>query len=66
MPYPISQTPMRKKLFLAALRVSNGNISAACRDSGAAKRTVYSWIEKDKEFRNAVESITKTIYGRSI
>jgi hypothetical protein len=44
-------TPERQARWLKALATANGNVSAACRTSGIARRTVYDWRQNDPAFR---------------
>jgi hypothetical protein len=47
----------KKKTFLAALDLSAGNISAACRKAGVSRFTYYGWIDEDEAFARAVHEI---------
>ncbi len=47
----------RRKQFLMALVKCHGVISDACKASGVSRRTVYSWIDIDEEFNQALSLI---------
>ncbi|MCD8294751.1 MAG: DNA-packaging protein [Clostridia bacterium] len=46
-----------KNKFLQALSESRGIIVYACKATGIARSTFYTWREQDEEFRRAVEDI---------
>lgn len=50
------KTKFLKEQFLEVYR-RNLNISATCRAIGINRRTFYSWIEKDKKFREKVDEV---------
>lgn len=47
----------KKKVFLEALELSAGNISAACRKAEVSRFTYYGWIDQDEAFARAVHEI---------
>lgn len=54
---PRSDTEKRKSKFLEALEHSLGVVTTASRSSGVPRKTFYMWLEKDKEFKAAVDDI---------
>lgn len=51
------RTIAKKEWMLKELVNSLGNITTACIKTGIDRKTYYLWIEKDKNFKNAVEDI---------
>ncbi len=47
----------KKKVFLEALELTAGNISAACRKAEVSRFTYYSWLDHDEAFARAVHEI---------
>ena len=48
--------PTKKETFLKSLKNKLCNISEACDAANIHRRTYYSWIEKDEEFKEQVEA----------
>ncbi len=65
---------IQKAKFLQALERNGGGVSAACRQSGASRQTVYGWRDKDKAFAAAWdeallakdETLEVTAYERAV
>lgn len=47
----------KKKALLKALEKSLGVITPAVKVVGISRRTYYDWLEKDKDFKKAVENL---------
>ena len=43
--------------FLKAFDASMGNITVACKKVGISRQTFYNWINKNAEFKEAIEEI---------
>ncbi len=54
---PIKYTREKKKMFLKILEKTAGNISASCKQVGINRQTYYNWLNKDKKFKQEVDSI---------
>jgi len=50
-------TEIRKKLMLNALQKTLYNVTAACTIAEVPRRTFYTWLEDDPEFKRAVEEV---------
>ena len=46
-----------KKAMLEALEKTLGVVTNACELAGVGRRTYYTWLEKDKKFKQSVEDI---------
>lgn len=46
-----------KNTLLAALYQSKGIVSSACAAAGVSRQTYYDWLEKDPEFKKAVQDV---------
>lgn len=55
------KTDKKKSNFLIALKNNNGNISEACEAINIGRRTYYSWIEKDKTFKQSAEDAQESL-----
>jgi hypothetical protein len=47
----------RQRVFLAILDQKLGNISKACLELGITRKTMYSWAEKNADFREALDEV---------
>jgi hypothetical protein len=47
----------KKKAMLAALEKSLGVVTTACRACDVSRATHYQWLEKDAEYKAAVDSL---------
>jgi len=54
----IQNTQQKKAAMLEALEKSLGVVSTACKQVGIARKTYYLWLEKDKDFKAAVDDIS--------
>jgi hypothetical protein len=48
----------KKKAMLEALEKSLGVVTTACRVAGIARATHYVWMERDAEYKKAVDGIS--------
>jgi hypothetical protein len=48
-----------KKKAIEALKKSLGIVTTACESIGLARSTFYDWINKDKDFKEAVDEINE-------
>ena len=53
----MDKTEQHKKAMLEALEQSLGVVTTACRSVGIGRTTHYLWLEKDPEYRKAVEDL---------
>ncbi len=51
------RTKKAKEIMLKELILSLGNVTTACIETGIDRKTYYKWIDKDKEFKQSVDSI---------
>lgn len=49
-----------KKKILEALELSHGIVTIACKSIDLPRSTYYSWLENDKEFKDAVTDVQET------
>ena len=56
-----TQTSTKKENFLKALELKLGHISEACKSANIHRRTYYSWIDKDEEFREECDSVSESL-----
>ena len=54
-----TKTDIQKKAMIEALEKSLGIVTTAAKTVGIARSTHYDWIEKDEEYRKAVEDIAE-------
>lgn len=47
----------KKRAMINALELSLGVVTTACKQLGFSRQTHYNWMEKDKEYREAVNDI---------
>ena len=47
----------KKETFLISLKNNLGHISNACEAANIHRQTYYSWIEKDKEFKDKCDDV---------
>jgi len=55
----LARTAHNKKKFLEALGQCLGIVSDASINTGVGRRTHYTWLKEDPEYRAAVEDITE-------
>ena len=48
-------TQTKKENMLKALEKSLGVVTTACKKANVGRRTFYDWLEKDPEFKKAVQ-----------
>ena len=53
--------PNKKEMFLKALGSNLGHITDACKSANIHRRTYYSWIEKDKDFKDECDSVQESL-----
>lgn len=53
------KTKIHKKAMLAALETTLGVVTPATKNVGIHRQTHYLWMQKDKEYRKAVESMAE-------
>jgi hypothetical protein len=53
----MDKTEQHKKAMLEALEKSLGVVTSACRSVGVGRTTHYLWLEKDPEYRKAVQDV---------
>jgi len=51
----------RIELFMELCNKTGGNLSAIAQSVGVARRTVYSWIDEDVEFKNAITDARESL-----
>ena len=56
-----TQTLTKKENFLKALESKHGHISEACIAATIHRRTYYSWLDKDEEFKIRCEEIEESL-----
>jgi len=49
---------VQQKSFLTQLE-QTGNITMACRKAKVARRTIYDWLQKDRQFKSAFDESVK-------
>jgi biotin synthase-related radical SAM superfamily protein len=54
-----TKTDIVKKKMIEALEKSLGIVTTACKMAEIARSTHYEWIEKDPEYKKAVEDIAE-------
>jgi len=54
-----TNTNIQKKAMLEALEKSLGIVTTAARTVGINRSTHYDWLEKDEEYKKAVEDIAE-------
>lgn len=54
-----NDTDSRKRQLIAALREARGIVSVACSRSGIARRTFYTWLDTDSDFKRSVEDVSE-------
>ena len=54
-----TQKLTKKETFLISLKNNLGHISNACISAHIHRRTYYSWIEKDKEFKDKCDDVNE-------
>ena len=52
-----TKTDVNKNAMIQALEKCMGNVTEACKAVGMARTTHYDWMEKDPDYRAAVESV---------
>ena len=52
-----TQKPTKKELFIKALTNNLGHITKACEASNIHRRTYYSWIDKDEQFKEDCDNV---------
>ena len=53
----MDKTEQHKKAMLEALEKSLGVVTTACRSVGIGRTTHYLWIDKDPEYKKAVQDL---------
>ncbi len=53
----MDKTDNKKKDMLAALEVSLGVVTSACKKADVARSTHYQWLQEDEDYKKEVESI---------
>ena len=53
--------PTKKEIFLKALEANLGHITKACKAANIHRRTYYSWIDKDDEFREECDNVSESL-----
>ena len=56
-----TRTVTKKEAFLQALKNNLCNITDACKSANIHRRTYYSWIEKDEEFKEECECVEESL-----
>ena len=56
-----TQKPTKKENFLKALKNNLGHISRACEKANIHRRTYYSWISKDEDFKQQCEDVSESL-----
>lgn len=51
------RTKANKKIMLKQLVLNLGNVTNSCKAAKVHRATYYEWLDKDKDFREIVESI---------
>ena len=52
-----TQKPTKKEIFLQALENNLGHITKACDAAKIHRRTYYSWVDKDKNFKEECDNV---------
>ena len=52
-----TQKPTKKEAFLMALKNNLGHISKSCKAANIHRRTYYSWIDKDEQFKQDCDDV---------
>ncbi len=52
-----TQKPTKKELFIEALTNNLGHITKACEAANIHRRTYYSWIDKDEQFKEDCNNV---------
>ena len=52
-----TQKPTKKELFIEALTNNLGHISKSCIAANIHRRTYYSWIDKDEQFKEDCDNV---------
>ena len=52
-----TQKPTKKELFIKALTNNLGHITKACKAANIHRRTYYSWIDKDEQFKEDCDNV---------
>ena len=60
-----TQKLTKKEIFLKALRNNLGHITKACEKANIHRRTYYSWIDKDEEFKQQCEDVEESLLDLS-
>jgi hypothetical protein len=53
-----THTDIKKRLILEALEKTLGVVTSACKIADVGRSTFYEWLEKDPEFKKAVDDIS--------
>ena len=56
-----TQKLTKKENFLKALKNNLGHISRACEKANIHRRTYYSWISKDEDFKQQCEDVSESL-----
>tara|TARA_R100000808_G_scaffold2380_1_gene9556 strand:- start:1489 stop:1839 length:351 start_codon:yes stop_codon:yes gene_type:complete len=54
-----TQKPTKKDIFLKALKNNLGHITKACEAAKIHRRTYYSWIDKDENFKDDCDAVNE-------
>ncbi len=54
------QKKTKKETFLIALENELGHISNACKSANIHRRTYYTWIDKDEDFKQKCEDVQES------
>lgn len=54
-------TQLKKKAVLQALENTLGVVTHACQKAGVGRKTFYEWLQKDEEFKKAVQDIDNVV-----
>ena len=54
----MDKTEQHKKAMIEALEKSLGVVTSACKSVGIGRTTHYLWLEKDPEYKRAVDDIS--------
>ena len=54
-----TQKPTKKEAFLMALKNNLGHISKSCKAANIHRRTYYSWIDKDEQFKQDCDDVSE-------
>ena len=55
-----TQKRTKKETFLIALENEQGHISNACKSANIHRRTYYTWIDKDEDFKQKCEDVQES------